>query len=302
MEMHQVRYFLAVCETLNFTKAAKNCDVAQPSLSRAIGKLEQELGGQLFRRERNLFQLTNLGRLVRPHLETVYSASESAHIEANSFRQMETAQLSLGIMCTIGPGQLTGLLASMQAQVPGLELSLHEAPLEGLIERLSQGDLDVALLATPSALPERFDFRPLYKERYVVAFSPGHRFEGQNDVRIHDMDQEPYLARLNCEYSDHVGDLLAERGVTLNTRYRSEREDWIQSMVLAGMGCTLLPEYITLYPQLPTRLVTDPEVTREVGLATVAGRQFSPAVKAFVHMARTREWIEAEAVARAATG
>ena len=290
MEMHQVRYFLSVCETLNFTRAAKNCNVAQPSLSRAIGKLEQELGGQLFRRERNLFQLTNLGRLVRPHLQTVYGASESAHVEAKSFRQMETAQLSLGIMCTIGPGRLTGLLAMVQTQIPGLELSLHEAPLEELIERLSHGDMDLALLATPGELPERVDFQPLYKERYLVTFSPGHRFEGQNNVRIHDMDQESYLVRLNCEYSEYVNDLLADRGVTLNVHYRSEREDWIHSMVLAGMGCTILPEYITLYPQLPTRLVVDPEVTREVGLVTVAGRQFSPAVKAFMHMAQTSDW------------
>ena len=79
---------------------------------------------------------------------------------------------------------------------------------------------------------------------------------------------------------DDVNDRLAERGVTLNTRYRSEREDWIQSMVLAGMGCAIVPEFIPLFPRLPTRLVTDPEVTREVGLATIAGRQFSPAVKA----------------------
>ena len=290
MEMHQVRYFLAVCESLNFTRAARGCNVSQPSLCRAIGKLEQELGGQLFRRERSLTHLTDLGRLMRPHLENVYIASEAAQVEAKSFRKMETAPLNLGIMCTIGPGRLTGLMAKVQIQVPGLELSLHEATLEELIEQLSQGDLDVALLATPRELPERFDFRALYKERYVVAFPPGHRFEGQNNVRVRDMDQESYLARLNCEYAEYVGELLTERGVTLNISYRSEREDWIQSMVLAGMGCTILPEYIALYPQLPTRVATDPEVTREVGLATVAGRQFSPAVKAFVHIVRTRDW------------
>jgi len=300
MEMHQVRYFLAVCETLNFTRAAKSCDVAQPSLSRAIGKLEHELGGQLFRRERNLFQLTNLGKLVRPHLETVYGASESVHTEAKSFRGMETAQLSLGVMCTVGPDRLTGLLASLHEKISGLELSLHEAPLEELIERLSQGEIDIAILASPDPLPERFDFRPLYKERYVVAFTPGHRFENQNDIRIRDLDQESYLARLNCEYADYVNNLLAECGVTLNTRYRSEREDWIQSMVLAGMGCAIIPEYLPLYPRLPTRLVTDPEVTREVGLATIAGRQFSPAVKTFVDIVRNYDCAEASLNAKQA--
>ena len=78
MEMHQVRYFLAVCEALNFTRAAEACHVAQPSLTTAIKKLEAELGGELFRRERSRTHLTDLGKLMRPHLETIYAASEAA--------------------------------------------------------------------------------------------------------------------------------------------------------------------------------------------------------------------------------
>jgi DNA-binding MarR family transcriptional regulator len=69
MELHQIRYFLAVAETLNFNRAAERCNVSQPTLTRAIKKLEEELGGPLFRRERKLTHLTDLGRLMRPHLE-----------------------------------------------------------------------------------------------------------------------------------------------------------------------------------------------------------------------------------------
>ena len=68
MEMHQIRYFLAVAEELNFTKAAERCNVSQPALSRAIQALEQELGGPLFRRERSHTHLSELGRMVQPHL------------------------------------------------------------------------------------------------------------------------------------------------------------------------------------------------------------------------------------------
>ena len=91
MEMHQVRYFLAVCETLNFTRAAEACNVAQPSLTRAVKKLEDELGGELFRRERNQTHLTELGRLMKPHLETIYGASEAAKAEADSFNSLDHA-------------------------------------------------------------------------------------------------------------------------------------------------------------------------------------------------------------------
>ena len=75
MEMHQVRYFLAVAQELNFSRAAEKCNVTQPSLSRAIQQLEGELGGPLFHRERHLTHLTDLGQMVRPHLETVYNAA-----------------------------------------------------------------------------------------------------------------------------------------------------------------------------------------------------------------------------------
>jgi Bacterial regulatory helix-turn-helix protein, lysR family len=75
MEMHQVRYFLAVAQELNFSRAAEKCNVSQPSLSRAMQQLEGELGGPLFRRERHLTHLTELGAMVRPHLETLYEAA-----------------------------------------------------------------------------------------------------------------------------------------------------------------------------------------------------------------------------------
>src|SRR3954454_18713418 len=88
MEMHQIRYFLAVCLTLNFTRAAEQCHVTQPALTRAIQKLEEELGGLLFRRERKLTHLTDLGNLVRPQLEQILKQSEQAHSAAKSFLQL----------------------------------------------------------------------------------------------------------------------------------------------------------------------------------------------------------------------
>lgn len=88
MEMHQIKYFLAVCEALNFTRAAERCNVAQPSLTRAIKLLEEELGGELFRRERNLTHLTALGRLMRPRLETALDQISAARQNALSFLEL----------------------------------------------------------------------------------------------------------------------------------------------------------------------------------------------------------------------
>lgn len=290
MELHQISYFLALCDTLNFTRAAEICNVTQPALTRAIKKLEEELGGPLFRRERNMSHLTELGRLMQPHLKSVAEEVEAAKTRATGFQTLEQAPLNIGIMCTIGPARLVGLFARMQTDMPGIEVILHELPAPQLIDQLLGGEVDVALVASPNPFPERIDARLLYRERFVVGFPPGHHFEKQNAVRITDMNQVDYLARTDCEFRFHFRDLLDAHGVRLNIRYRSRREDWIQSMILAGMGCAFMPEYISMNPGLPTRPVIDPEVTRNVVLATVAGRQFTAPVAAFLRLATQHDW------------
>jgi LysR family hydrogen peroxide-inducible transcriptional activator len=85
MELHQVRYFLALCKEKNFTRAAKRCGVSQPSLSNAIKRLEQELGGQLFHRDRVNCALSELGRVVRPHLAKLDQCASDARTQAERF-------------------------------------------------------------------------------------------------------------------------------------------------------------------------------------------------------------------------
>ena len=101
MEMHQVRYFLAAARTLNFTRAAEECNVTQPSLTRAIQKLEEEFGGLLFRRERALTHLTDLGRLMLPHLERTYEAAQAAKALAKGVGKATVAPLNLGMAATV---------------------------------------------------------------------------------------------------------------------------------------------------------------------------------------------------------
>ncbi|MBM3516368.1 MAG: LysR family transcriptional regulator [Alphaproteobacteria bacterium] len=242
MEMHQVRYFLAVSRHLNFTRVAEECHVSQPALTRAIKKLEDELGGLLFRRERNQTHATDLGRMMQPHLQRFLEASKLARAEAQGLQNLELAPLALGLMCTVGPARLIGLVKELRREVPTLTLSLSEDTLENLLERMIAGDLEVAVLATPEPLPDRLDFTLVYRERYVIAFPPRHRFESMPVVKIRDVNDELYLKRMNCEYSDYLADLLETNGSHLRICYRSEREDWIQSMVMAGMGCAFMPE------------------------------------------------------------
>src|SRR6266404_2883116 len=126
MEMHEIRYFLAVCETLNFTRAAECANVTQSALTRTIKKIEEELGGLLFRRERSRTHLTDLGQLIRPQLEEVLKRAEAVKSAARGFLKLDNAPLKLGVMCTIGPLRFMSFLSSFRSNHPGIELTLTE--------------------------------------------------------------------------------------------------------------------------------------------------------------------------------
>ena len=278
-----------MCETLNFTRAAKDCNVTQPTLTRAIQKLEGELGGPLFRRERGLTHLTDLGRLIRPHLEAVYNATEQAKTEAHGWRNLDRAPVRLGVMCTIGPQRLIAFFKRLRQELPNVDLHVKDAPGRELVPRMMEGELDVAFLALPS-LPERFDAQTLYRERYMVAFHAGHRFEPLNAVPYDELHGENYLSRLNCEYPEHFSALGIPDKVDVRVCYATEREDWIQAMILSGMGCAVMPEFLPIMPGIATRPLIDPEISREITMVTVSGRRHSPAVAALVSLARRHDW------------
>src|SRR5277367_2599099 len=121
MELSQVRYFLTLTKTLNFSRAAEICYVSQPALTRAIKRLEEELGGPLLYRERNQTHLTTLGRALAPHLEAALAAADSAATQAAAFRMRAMPPLRLGIDDELSPHLPMSVLRELQAHTKGFE-------------------------------------------------------------------------------------------------------------------------------------------------------------------------------------
>lgn len=168
MEMHQVRYFLAVAGTLNFTRAAEQCHVAQPSLSRAIRKLEEELGGDLFRRERSQTHLTELGRSMLPVLQQCFDSAEAAKDLANRFGTAESEPLRVGVSRTVSLELLAPMLSELARVCPGLELSFRRGNGADILDDLRAGDIEVAVTATDHVDWERFDGWALFEEGFAL--------------------------------------------------------------------------------------------------------------------------------------
>jgi LysR family transcriptional regulator, hydrogen peroxide-inducible genes activator len=290
MDLHEIRYFLALSKTLNFTKAAELCGITQPALTRAIRKMEEELGGLLFSRERNNTHQTDLGRLIEPHLAEVVAQAGQAKQTAARFLKLEEAHLALGVMCTIAPVQFVGFLGRFRSDNPGVEVTVLEGVPEQLCKYLIEGKLDVAIMARPDGFQSPLRALELYPERFVVACAAGHRFAAKSDVPMAELDGEFLLSRINCEYVDVLDRLCREQKVNLIRSHRSEREDWILNMVAAGLGICFLPEYTAVFPGVVGCTVVLPSVARTVCLVTVAGRRASSPVKAFVQTVRRYAW------------
>jgi len=217
----------------------------------------------------------------------------AARSTASSFLKLERATLKLGVMCTIGPMRFVEFLNRFHAGSPGVEVFMQEGTVGQLLDQLGEGAIDVAVLAQPGAFDGRLDAQPLYRERFVVGFAPGHRFERLNAVPMTALEGESYLSRMTCEFRDHIRGIRESQGVSMRYCFRSEREDWIQTMVTAGMGVCFIPEFSATHPGLVLRPVQEPEVMRQVCLVTVAGRRWSSPVASFVQAIRRYRWPEA---------
>ena len=144
MEMYQVRYFLAVARTLNFTRAADECEVAQPSLSRAIKQLEAELGGELFRRERPQAILTELGQRMHPILTRRHESANNARALAAAHKKGETGVLRVALSSTIDLGLLLPHVHELSRIFEGLTLTVRRGSVTEALESLKTGDAEIA--------------------------------------------------------------------------------------------------------------------------------------------------------------
>ena len=290
MELQQIRYFIAVYETLNFTKAAAQCQVSQPALTKAIKRLEDYLGSTLFVRDGRRVIVSEFGKILHPNLEEMLRQDQAVKTLIKNFRLLDKTPLSVGVMVTIGPTALAPFLVDFRTKHPGIEVSVVERPLMELLRALKEGEVEVALLHDPEQDNGDIRAEPIYQERYVVVLPPGHALAARDEIRLKDLSKQSYVDRLSCEMRELVMAKAAMEDVELYARFRSEHEDWVQGMVLAGMGFAFMPEYAVTAKDLIVRPLVDPAVSRMVSIASMRGRKWSLAASAFSQSLRTYTW------------
>lgn len=264
MEMNQIRYFLAVCEHRNFTHAASASNVSQPSLTTAIKKLEGELGGELFVRDRAGCRLTALGKLMRPRLQKIYDETRQAKAEAIRHMRLERVPLSVGVGETIGHSRISAAMERMRKRVPQAEIELIVATSSGLLAALRDGDLDV-VVTSDKVSEDLYRIDHLYEEDYRVVVSKSHPLSELKTISLSTLAETDMLDRLNCEMRDTLHGACADHGHELYAAYRSNRVDWLVDLARQGSGAVILP--VTAIPSgigLVSKPIDGLEISRTV--------------------------------------
>ena len=277
MEIYQIRYFLAVADTLNFTRASERSFVSQPALTKAIQRLEETIGGRLFDRTKSSVQLTDLGRAMLPNFRAIFDTAHEAREQARRLTREHKEMVRVGVMCTIDFQQLLPGFTESQEGKHSVELSFREGNLEALTDELDRGDIDLGIMCTPYDIPKRFKATKLFSEDYVVAIGDDHRFNGRQTINIAELDRERYCDRIYCEFSNYIERLLVARNVNLEVVQQSHREDWIQAFVRSNFGVAFMPQSIADAAGLAHVLTADCPIMREVNVLTQAERPVTTA-------------------------
>ncbi|MFL5030111.1 MAG: LysR family transcriptional regulator [Xanthobacteraceae bacterium] len=290
MEMHQVRYFLATVSELNFTKAAEKCNVTQPSLTRAIKQLEDELGGDLFRRERPQAQLTELGQRMYPLLKQCYESALGARSLASAMKRGEIGTLKLALSRTVNLELLTSDLSELNRLFGRLELKLLRGTAPEILGLLKSGAADLAIAADLGEDWDRLDRWPLFTEEFGLLVKAEHPLASGPAIDIEELRQERWLLRAYCEHFDEATLRIRNHHVGVDQGHELTSEPDLITLLEAGFGVAYVPRSLPHPHTLKHAPVNGLDLKRTVYLYGVAGRERTAAATAILKMLRGADW------------
>ena len=242
MEMRQLRYFAAVARTGNFSRAARECRVAQPSLSQQIMKLEEEVGERLFERTQRKALLTAAGSLLLPHAVSILEAARAGQQEIQEMGGQVRGKIRLGALPTIAPYFLPDIIYSFRKKYPAVDLMLHEDTTQQLLRALEENELDLALISEAPRNP-RIEIQPLFFEELFLCLPAAHPLVRRKQVVAADLQHEKFILMQDGHcLGDQAQQFCHSSGFQPEISCRSVQISTVLAMIQAGLGISLIPE------------------------------------------------------------
>jgi DNA-binding transcriptional LysR family regulator len=290
MEMQQIRYFLALSETLNFTQAADRCNVTQPALTRAIHTLELELGGELLRRERKLSHLTELGERMLPLMRQCLESALAVQTMAKSIRKGETAPISIALSHTVSLNAIAPIIRELSRAFPGLQLKLRRGSGGEIAECLKSGEIELAVAGPLHQIWSRVETYRLFDEPFDLFVHWKHQLADKSLATFSDLASERFLIEVGCELAADLSERLRSMGVIDMRFHEIASQSDLLTLLEANFGIAILPVSVARSNGLRRVPLTGLNLVRTVSVYCVAGRRRVPCCATLLNMLRAANW------------
>jgi DNA-binding transcriptional LysR family regulator len=288
MELRQLRYLVALAEERSFTRAAGREHVAQPALSQQIRRLEQEVGLPLAQRTTRSVSITDAGEVLVARARRILSQLEAAQAELDAMRGVHTGHVSVGVMHTMGPIDITMALAIFHRRHPEVELTVREQSSEELAEMLRDDELDLSFLSVTERIESHgLELLQLLDEELVVILPIGHLLAARGTVRMVDLAGQEFISyREGARLRELLVGASRQSGFEPKIKLESNESRRIRRLVAHGMGVAILPRSDAEVPgaEIAVATLSEPALRRDITLAWRSGRRHPPAAQAFLEL------------------
>lgn len=239
MELSQLRYFLKIAEFGNFTRAGEELGITQPALSRAVAKLEEELGQPVFERRPRSVELTDAGRMLQTRAEQIVGLVDDTLAELGDSESSGTVRV--GAIPTIAPFLLPAVLRDFRDRLPGVHVIAYEETTDKLLHRCNQGEVDVAVMAAP-IVGRYLETETLFEEELLAVLPIGHPLAARKTVSLVDLRQHPFvlLDDTHC-LSETILSFCRQRAFQPVAIQHTCQLATVEELVSLGHGVSLIP-------------------------------------------------------------
>ncbi|GAB3048739.1 LysR family transcriptional regulator [Virgibacillus ainsalahensis] len=285
MELKQIKYFIEVAKREHVTEAAHAMHIAQSAVSRQIFNLEAELGVDLFIREGRTVRLTTIGRVFLEHMEQAMYVIDDAAQVIEEYTDPERGTIHVGFPSSLSAYILPTAISAFRDHYPNVKFKLKQGSYHKLKEAVINGEINMALLGPVPMNEKKLQGSILFTENIFALLPVNHSLAEASSLNLNQLREDSFiLFPQDYVLRDLIINACTQLGFSPNVSFEGEDIDAIKGLVSAGLGVSLIPE-ITLIDNLPRSTVkipvTEPDVTRTLGVIIPKDRQLLPTERVF---------------------
>lgn len=292
MDIQHLKYFSEAAGHLNFTKASTALHISQPSLSKAIKHMEDELGVLLFYRYSKKLELTDAGKAVLINAKKVLESFDNLYEELNDITDLKKGEIRIGIPPIIGAAFFSKLVSRYKETHPSIDLLLTEVGTKTIKHGIEEGTLDVGLICNLPVDEKRFEMERLLKDPLMLIVPSQHAYASREHVSISELKNEPFiLYRNDFSLYDRIIEECEKNGFTPNIVCESSQKDFMVDMVEGNLGIALLPSKICQeihYKNIKAIPLDSSFLHLEMGMIWKKDKYLPFAVREFITMSKNQ--------------